>query len=144
MIKKILKQATAKGACAKSETASNWGSLAWLLFSPQGREFCTRNAFPDPSLWSQIKRECPGTEELGVYIDAGFLTLRDRKKVALIGQTEATVIADGKTNESVLLVMMHGATAKVKARNYAVVAIEKQGADCIVETDKDDTSVILW
>lgn len=144
MIKKILKRASAMGACAKSETASDWKSLAWLLFSPQGREFCTGKQFPDPGLWGEIKRHCPDSEGLNVFIDANFVTLKGRQKIALVGDTHATVMTDGQTTPIVLLVLMHGASVRLKARNNAVVRIEKSGVDCDVVIDKDDSSVILW
>lgn len=142
MIKKIMKAAQAAGACSKSEKASDWASLAWLLFSPQGGEFCITHNFPYPTMWSEIKRNCD-TTRFGVYIDEDYISLKDCENIALIGRTEAHLHFD-RPDKAHRVVMMQGAKATIKATNYAVVNIITTGADCDVTIDKDETSIILW
>ena len=42
----IIKSALSLGACSGSNGVTDWRSLVWLFFSPQGREFCAENDFP--------------------------------------------------------------------------------------------------
>ena len=142
MIKKIIQAAVALGACSKSGEATDWRSLAWLLFSPQGREFCEKHQFPSVTMWSEIKRECD-TEKYGVFVDAGYIHIHDRENTALIGQTYAT-LHFSKPESVHRVIVMHGAKATLKLRNYAVVNLVKVGTDTEVTIDKDETSVVLW
>lgn len=142
MIKKITRAAAALGACSKSGAATDWGSLAWLFFSPQGREFCGKHSFPDLSLWREIKGACDA-EKYGVYIDAGHIHVHDRENVALIGRTHAT-LHFSRPDRAHRVIVMHGAGVTIKARNYAVVNLVKVGADTEARIDKDETSVVLW
>ena len=142
MIKKITKAAAALGACSKSAEATDWRSLAWLLFSPQGREFCEQHNFPSVPMWSEIKRECDA-EKYGVFIDAGYIHIHDRENVAVIGKTNAT-LHFSSPDRAHRVIVMHGGSVTIKARNYAVVNVVKVGTDTEVTIDKDETAVILW
>ena len=42
----IMQKAISLGACCESGKATDWKSLCWLFFSPQGREFCEHNNYP--------------------------------------------------------------------------------------------------
>lgn len=141
-IQKVMAHAAALGACKKSGEASDWKSLAWLFFSPQGREFCEENNFPGIPLWDDIKRECD-TRELGIYIDEGNVKISDRVNTALIGRTEADLwFRSPDTVHRVIL--MHGAKARIHLRDAAVVLVVKVGTECEVEIDKDEISTVLW
>lgn len=142
MIKKITQAAAALGACSKSAEATDWRSLAWLLFSPQGREFCEKHQFPTVPMWSAIKRECDA-EKYGVYIDAGYIHVHNRENVAVVGQTHATLHFNAP-DKAHRVIVMHGASATIKLRNYAVANVVKVGTDTDVTIDKDETSVVLW
>ena len=142
MIKKITKAALQLGACRKPTEATDWRSLVWLFFSPQGREFCERHNFPSIPMWSEIKRQ-HNTTQYGIYVDEGYITIRDNENTALIGQTEARMIFS-RPNKAHRVILMHGAKAHIKATDYAVVLIVKVGTDCEVEIDKDETATILW
>lgn len=141
-IKKIHDTASALGACTRMVEASDWRSLARLLFSPQGREFCEWNNFPDISLWGEIKRHCD-TAKLGIFIDAGKIRVAGNENIALIGKTDAVLEFD-KPSKAHRVILMHGAKATVKATNYAVVLVVKISPECEVKIDKDETSTILW
>ena len=45
-VKEIMMAALQKGACDKSYGVSDWKTLVWLFFTPQGIEFCEKNNFP--------------------------------------------------------------------------------------------------
>lgn len=140
-IDNIKNKAIEMGACAKSAKATDWRSMAWLLFTPQGREFCEQHNFPDMELWKIIKGEC-AADEFGVFIDSGEVQTGDLENVALIGATSAELIySSPKKNHRVVL--MHGAEATIKASNYAVVLVVRIGDDCKVNIDNDGTAVIL-
>lgn len=141
MIDKILRTAALHGACEKSSTATDWRSLAWLLFSPQGREFCERENFPDRAMWCEIAKHHP--EQYGVHVDRGSLTLHGDRHVALVGATDATLYFDAPTTAHIVI-LAHGARATVRATNYAVVHIVKIGTDCEVTIENDETAIVLW
>ena len=42
----VIGAAALLGACGGSGKVSDWRSLVWLFFSPQGREFCGEKGFP--------------------------------------------------------------------------------------------------
>lgn len=142
MIKKITTTAKELGACERATEATDWKSLAWLFFSPQGREFCATHNYPSIPMWSEIKRQ-HNTTQHGIYVDEGYITIRDNVNTAIIGQTEAKCIFS-RPDTAHRVIVMHGATAHIKATDYAVVLVVKVGADCTVTIDKDDTATILW
>lgn len=142
MIKKITNTALQLGACKKSSEATDWRSLAWLFFSPQGREFCEQHNFPSIPMWCEIKRQ-HNTTQHGIYVDEGFITIRDKENTALIGQTDARLIFS-RPDKAHRVILMHGAKARIKATDYAVVSIVKIGTECEVQIDKDETATILW
>lgn len=142
MIKKITQTALRMGACQRATEASDWKSLAWLFFSPQGREFCENHNYPSVPMWSEIKRQ-HNTTQYGIYIDEGYITVRDNVNTALIGQTYAKLIFS-RPDKPHRVILMHGAKAHIKATEHAVVLVVKIGTDCEVTVDKDDTATILW
>jgi hypothetical protein len=135
-IQRIHAEAKALGACGKAARANSLEELAALFFSPQGREFCLRHGFPGRDLWTSIKMCCPDIARLGIYVDAGNITVSLSGPTALIGDTHATAT----TSDDACLyrvVAMHGASAIVTASGYAVVAAEAmpQAAVDVVLTD---------
>lgn len=137
-IDKIMKSASLLGACEKSGSVSDWKSLVWLFFTPQGREFCEKHNFPSLETFRQMKEE---VAEYGVFVDAGHIACSGEAHLALIGDTSAELAYSGV--ECVhKLILMHGAKAKIKASRYAVILIVNMGG-CEVEIEKDDTVVIL-
>lgn len=143
MIKTIQKQALALGACQRSTEATDWRSMAWLLFSPQGREFCGEHNFPSVKMWDNIRRECD-TTQYGIYVDTGETTIQhNQENVALIGRTHGYMTFDTPA-KCHRVIVQHGAKATITATNYAVVLVVKIGRDCDVTINKDETSTILW
>lgn len=134
----IMQQALLKGACEKSNGVSDWKTLVWLFFTPQGLEFCEKNNFPDIEMFREIKY---GLEGLNVYVDSGEINRYNDLNLALIGNTQGRIIFDDNTKVH-KVVLMHGAKAFIVARNYAVVRLVNIG-ECDVKIHKDKTSVIL-
>lgn len=133
-----MQQALLKGACEKSNGVSDWKTLVWLFFTPQGLEFCEKNDFPDIEMFREIKY---GLEGLNVYVDSGEINRYNDLNLALIGNTQGRIIFDDNTKVH-KVVLMHGAKAFIVVRNYAVVRLINIG-DCEANIHKDKTSVIL-
>lgn len=138
--KDVMKEAIAQGACSKSGKASDWSTLAWMLFTPQGREFCEEKQFPSLAMWRGIKESIVGKHP--VNIDAGEIKVNNPKSIAVIGDTVATLYYSGSDCVHKLIVM-HGGKARVRAVNYAVVLVVKIGEGCEVEFNNDETARIL-
>lgn len=137
-VNEIMQSASSLGACNKSSSVSDWKSLSWLFFTPQGREFCEENNFPTLEMFRGMSSEI---ENYGVHVDAGTVRLSNDDKVALIGNTEGELVFSDNTRVH-KVILMHGAKAKVTASNYAVILLVNIG-NCEVEIIKDETVVIL-
>lgn len=138
-IDEIMKSAALLGACSGSEKVSDWKSLVWLFFSSQGREFCEEKNFPELPMFREMKRH--GISELGVFVDEGNVCRSNDKDIALVGDTCGELKFD-ENNVVHKIILMHGAKARIKASNYAVLLIVNIGG-CEVEIDKDKTVVVL-
>lgn len=134
----IMNIASLLGACNKSEGVSDWKSLAWLFFTPQGREFCEENNFPT---LEQFRGMDSKIADYGVLVDAGKIVRENNERIALIGDTDAELVFTDNTRTHTVI-LMHGAKAKITSRNYVVVLLVNIGG-CDVQIDKDDTVVIL-
>lgn len=111
--------------------------LVELLFSPQGVEFISRFSFPTLSIFRQFKKY--DTQKLGVYIDAGEITLEEEHRVLLVGKTTAT-LKYSQTHEN-LVCVLHGATALIEAAGYSVVHVEIDKTSKAREIIKDHAFV---
>lgn len=141
MIQKILKEATALGACSKTEGITTAEQLAALFFSPQGREFCLKHNYPTLAMWREIKHHIPDLTKMGIYIDAGAIEVRGKHDIAIIGETRAVAKFSG--NNSIFRVLvLHGAEADIHAENYAVFEVEADSTGKVT-INKDKTSIQL-
>lgn len=134
----VIKAALSLGACDKPNEVKDWKGLAQLFFSPQGREFCQANNFPSLELFRGIAE---GMRPHKVYVDGGPMECANPGKIGLVGQTEAVVTIDDKSRVH-KIILMHGAKARIKASNYAVILVVNIGG-CELEVDKDETVVML-
>ena len=137
-VSEIMKSALQNGACAKSNGVSDWKTLCWLFFTPQGIEFCENNNFPCLDDFRQMDGPI---SDYGVFVDKGEVRRTNDSNVALVGNTNATLVFDDNTKVHKVIVM-HGAKATLIARNYAVVRLINIGG-CDVRINKDKSSVIL-
>lgn len=137
-VNEIMQSASLLGACSKSNGISDWKSLVWLFFTPQGREFCEENNFPT---LEQFRGMDSRIADYGVLVDAGRISLENEEKIALIGNTDAELLYTDNTKVH-KIILMHGAKAHIVASNYVVILIVNIG-NCKVITDKDETVVVL-
>lgn len=137
-VKDILAQAVNNGACEKSTGASDWRSLAWLFFTPQGMEFCENTNTP---LLSEFREMDSCISDYGVFVDKGEITRANDTNIALVGEASAKLVYDDNTKVH-KVILMHGAKAFIVARNFAVVRLVNIGG-CEVKINKDKSSVIL-
>lgn len=137
-VNEIMQSASLMGACAKSNGVSDWRSLTWLFFTPQGREFCEENNFPSLEMFQGMRENI---SEFGIWVDADDIVRQNDANVGLIGNTSAELVYDDNTVVH-KVVLMHGAKARIKAANYAVILLVNIG-NCEVEIEKDNTVVLL-
>lgn len=107
-------------ACTMFHGDETLEELVELLFIPRGSEFISRFDFPTLSIFRQFKKY--DTQTLGVYIDAGEITLEEAHRVLLVGNTKAT-LKYSQTHDN-LVIALHGATALIEASGYSVVKVE--------------------
>ena len=139
MIQKILKDARRLGACAESDKATSWKSLAYLFFSPQGREFCEEHHFPHMRTWHEIRNEA---RQHDIYVDAGVFTAHNPKNIGLIGNTRATLTFTG-ADYTHKVILQHNARARIVLSDYAVVLVVKASDDVSVDIVNDGTGLVL-
>lgn len=116
-VKDILNKAIGLGACSQSSKATDWKSLVWLFFSPQGCEFCKSINYPSLEMFRSMKGN---VESFGVHIEENVKTVNEDK--AIIGGT-AELTFQG-TDKAYKVIIMHGGNVRIKISNYAVVRIE--------------------
>ncbi len=137
-VNEIMQSASLLGACAKSNGVSDWRSLTWLFFTPQGREFCEDNNFPSLEMFQGMR---DNISEFNILVDAGNVSRENDVNVGLIGNTSGQLVYNDNTVVH-KVVLMHGAKARIKASDYAVILLVNVG-NCEVEIEKDNTVVIL-
>ena len=137
-VNEIMQSASLLGACAKSNGVSDWRSLTWLFFTPQGREFCEDNNFPSLEMFQGMRDHI---SEYNILVDAGNISRQNDENVGLIGNTSGQLVYNDNTVVH-KVVLMHGAKARIKASDYAVILLVNVG-NCEVEIEKDNTVVIL-
>lgn len=99
-------------------------SLIKLLLSPLGVEFCTEKNFPSLAEFRSFSSF--QIEDKGVFVDKGTVELKNVEKVFLVGDTQATLYYDN-LDFPYNVNLMHGASAKIVAKNGAVVFIYGNG-----------------
>ena len=117
-VKEIMQKAVSMGACSQSGKATDWKSLVWLFFSPQGREFCKDNNYPSIESFRSMAKY---VEPYCVYVEKPIE--KHNENVALIGEAESTLRYDG-VEKAYKVILMHGAKATIHVSNYAVVRLE--------------------
>lgn len=116
-VKDILNKAIGLGACSQSSKATDWKSLVWLFFSPQGCEFCKSINYPSLEMFRSMKGN---VESFGVHIEENVKAVNEDK--AIIGGI-AELTFQG-TDKAYKVIIMHGGNVRIKISNYAVVRIE--------------------
>lgn len=123
------------GACSQSGKATDWKSLVWLFFSPQGREFCKDNNYPSIDMFRSMAQY---VEPYGVFVEKNVE--KHNEDVALIGEGESTLRYDG-VDKAYKVILMHGAKATIHVSNYSVVRLENISGE--YEIINDGTAEVL-
>lgn len=139
LIRQIYAQARLLNACGLfTGEERTLDDIVRLFSSVQGLEFCIKNHFPNMATFRKFRQY--DVERFGIYIDAGAVTLRNPKKVILIGRTSATIDCDTLERHEVYL--LHGAKAVVNASKWAVVATTvEQG--CSIIRNASENAIVL-
>ena len=122
------------GACKKINRIQDFPDLIKLMFTPQGIEFCQGHNFPAVEVFRENQ------SNLQVYVDAGDITLKGKEYVCLVGDTKATIEAS-RPQFTHTIILMHGARAKINAKDYAVLNIVNISGEYSV--NKDGTVIVL-
>lgn len=139
VIRQVYSQARLLGSCHRFKgTEKTLEDIVALFCSPQGMEFCINNRFPNMATFRLFKPFEP--EKQGVYIDLGVLTLRNPKRVVLVGRTSATITCDTLERHEVFL--LHGAKAIINASGWSVVSVSGSKG-CQVIRNISGNAVIL-
>lgn len=139
VIRQVYSQARLLGSCHRFKgTEKTLEDIVALFCSPQGMEFCINNRFPNMATFRLFKPFEP--EKQGVYIDSGVLTLRNPKRVVLVGRTSATITCDTLERHEVFL--LHGAKAIINASGWSVVSVSGSKS-CQVIRNISGNAVIL-
>lgn len=133
-VKDILNKAIGLGACSQSSKATDWKSLVWLFFSPQGCEFCKSINYPPLEMFRSMKGN---VESFGVHIEENVKAVNEDK--AIIGGT-AELTFQG-TDKAYKVIIMHSGNVRIKISNYAVVRIENISGN--YEIINDGTGKVL-
>ena len=126
-----------KRALVKINRVQDFPELIKLMFTPQGIEFCQDHNFPSVEVF---RKNRDSLERLGVYVDAGNIALKGKEYVCIVGDTDATIEAAG-TKFIHTIILMHGARAKITAKDYAVLNIVRIGGEYSIK--KDGTVIVL-
>ena len=113
----------------QSSKATDWKSLVWLFFSPQGREFCKNNNYPTLEMFRAMK---PNVQPFGVWVEEDVNLINTN--AAIIGNCSAN-LTYSSVDKAYKVILMHGSYAEIKAGNYAVVCIENIGGNYDVVND---------
>lgn len=127
-VKEILSKAVGLGACYQSSKATDWKSLAWLFFSPQGREFCKNNNYPTLEMFRGMKGN---VEAYGVHVEENVKAANTNKAI-IAGTAELTYHG---TDKAYTVIIMHGASVRIKVGNYAVVRVENISGSYTIDND---------
>ena len=145
LINELLEGARKEGACQKARGVEDLDQLRDLYLSPEGLEFCINHNYPGHKAWKKIKEHW-GKAELGkrnIFIDDPVPVLQvNPGTIILVGKkTEAFITATG-ADEIQRIIALHGAKAKLGAKDYAVVDLIFD-KDSRIEYELDKTSILL-
>lgn len=129
----------ANGAC-KAFKGGTLEQLAEQLFTPQGVEFVMKTGYPRLYEFREIQKQTD-LKKFGIYVDAGEISLTEKRRAFLVGNTVAKMTYRELDRNNVYL--LHGAKADIKASGYAVIKVEHDSGSS-VESEATEKAVILW
>lgn len=134
----IYSQAKRLGICPLMKGTENTDELIKLFFTPQGQEFCSKYNFPTMRALTPFK----GMQATrgGFYIDTP-VKAKNRRRIALFGKETVAELEYDDPTQRHEVVVMHGASVKIKASGYAVVFVTNVSGT--VETEIKDSAKVL-
>lgn len=131
LVGRVCQQALNKGACDRIKDVQSLSQLLELAFTPQGVEFCQKNAFPSSSLIQQLAQI--GTNRP----DRKCMCIIVRNKPLEIWLSEETIVSGEKTKVYARakykqyinrILLFHGASLVLNVDPWVVVHITQIGA----------------
>ena len=138
LVRELYEAARRLNACKLFTGQETFEGMMRVFLTPQGIEFCIKNDFPDRSYLQPIKEQ--NVSEMGIWIDAGEMTLRNERTVVLIGDCNFNLEYD-TLEYPCKVVLMKGARAKIVAGGFSVIRIEAQEG-CIYKVKKGRLAVV--
>lgn len=109
-----------------------------LFMTPQGIEFCTKHSFPAIEMCRKFKGET--AERFGIFVESDA-HVENLPIVVLVGNCHAE-LEYNDPNKRHQVVLMHGASARIKASNWAVVFVNN-ASEGSVEIEATDNAKVL-
>lgn len=109
--------------CCMFKGSENIEQVLKLFITPQGVEFCTKHSFPAIEMCRRFKGLT--AESLGIFVEQN-VSARNLPMVFLVGKCHAELEYDDNTSGH-QVILMHGATAHIKASKWAVVYVNTEG-----------------
>ena len=122
--------------CGMLKGGENVSELMDMFFTPQGLETCTTYKVPSLATCRMFDRSI--AERGGFYIDKNT-RMKNVERVALIGETNAEL--EFTETKRFIVVLMHGARAKIIASGHSVVFVTNAGGE--VEVVKKDSAKVF-
>lgn len=130
MIANVITEAKKKGACGRIDDVQSIESLAELMYSPQGREFCEKTKFLRVDRLNHIANEA---EEHNVFIDKRNI-ITTAHKSAFIG-SKGRVLCSG-TDAVYNIIIADNSHVEIVATDYAVVLVTSINGSYNITKDK--------
>ena len=121
LLEKLKAQFMVKGHCGMVTPQLTFEETVKLIETPKGVEHCTKYNLPTLDLLTALRSEAPEYW----YIEQEGVNLTNPTTAILVGAftEDATIIVDG-TNDA-HIIMLHGATAHIIARDFATIRIDR-------------------
>lgn len=144
-IENIIKHGQEMHACPMLRDGMTVTEAINALFTPQGREFCSKRAFPSMEDLRALKEENSRLlKRKRIHIDevANELLLHGEGTL-IAGEGHSRVHCEGQGCFDIIIA--HGARVSISASEYAVVRVTHIGEYCKPKFfNIDNTAVLIW
>lgn len=144
-IENIIKHGQEANACPMLREGMTVTEAINALFTPQGREFCSKRAFPSLDDLRSLQKESEILlKRKRIHIDEETNELLLHGEGTLIaGEGKSRVHCEGQGCFDVII--GHGAKVSISASEYAVVRVTHIGKGCKHKFfNIDNTAVLIW
>lgn len=136
LLNALRQQFIVPGHCGMVTDETTLPQMIELIKTPKGGEHCTKHNLPTLDILTALRDQAPEYW----YIERQGSQLRNPHIVILAGHTTTARIEVDGTNEC-QLIMLHGATADITARDFATVRIDR-AEDTTITIHKEDTAFV--